>query len=121
MLADEQTVARAATLFSALGDRSRLLIVRELASSGLRVNELVARLGLAQATVSGHLAVLRYCGLVTVQAQAQHRLYSIAQPQLLDLVSAAEHLLAQTGQAAIAPYPMTPSNDVVCSYETDSM
>ncbi|HCT81686.1 MAG TPA: transcriptional regulator [Micromonosporaceae bacterium] len=95
LLSDEQTVARAVTLFSALGDRSRLIIIRELARGGsIRVGELVTRLGLAQGTVSGHLAVLRYSGLVTVEVQRNHRLYSLAHSQTLDLVSLAEQLLS---------------------------
>jgi ArsR family transcriptional regulator, cadmium/lead-responsive transcriptional repressor len=49
----------AATLFRSLGDLSRLAIVRRLAEGPARVTDLVTALGLAQSTVSKHLACLR--------------------------------------------------------------
>ncbi len=93
----DTAVVRGAALFNSLGDRSRLAIVRALAAGELRVTDLVALLGLAQGTVSGHLACLRDCGLVTARAQGRQMFYSLAHPQLLDLLAAAEALLALTG------------------------
>ena len=55
--------------------------------------------GLAQSTVSGHLACLRDCRLVTARAEGRASLYSLARPELLDLLVAAERLLAATGDA----------------------
>lgn len=69
-----------------------------------RVAELTAHLGLAQSTVSGHLACLRDCGLVTARAEGRASLYSLARPELLDLLTAAERLLEATGeQVALCP------------------
>jgi DNA-binding transcriptional ArsR family regulator len=96
---DDLAVARGAALFNGLGDRSRLAIVRALASGEHRVTDLVGMLGLAQGTVSGHLACLRDCGLVRPRAQGRQMFYSLAHPQLLDLLTAAEALLALTGEA----------------------
>src|SRR5487761_583171 len=58
-------LAPAAALFRSLGDPARLVIVRRLALGPARVTDLTAALGLAQSTVSRHLACLRDCGLVT--------------------------------------------------------
>ncbi len=59
-------LAPAAALFRSLGgDPTRLAIVRRLAAGPARVVELVQAVGgLAQSTVSKHLACLRDCGLV---------------------------------------------------------
>lgn len=63
------------------------------------VAELTAHLGLAQSTVSAHLACLRGCGLVSVRPQGRASMYSLAHPELLDLLIAAERLLEITGEA----------------------
>jgi ArsR family transcriptional regulator, cadmium/lead-responsive transcriptional repressor len=52
-------LAPAAALFRSLGDPARLMIVRRLAGGPARVTDLVAALGLAQSTVSKHLACLQ--------------------------------------------------------------
>jgi DNA-binding transcriptional ArsR family regulator len=58
-------LAPAAALFRSLGDPARLVIVRRLTAGPARVTDLTSGLGLAQSTVSKHLACLRDCGLVT--------------------------------------------------------
>lgn len=95
----DRAVIRGAVLFNGLSDKSRLAIVRTLAGGEQRVTDLVGLLGLAQGTVSGHLACLRDCGLVTARAQGRQMFYSLAHPQLLELLTAAERLLALTGDA----------------------
>jgi hypothetical protein len=68
------------------------------------VTDLVAELGLAQSTVSAHLACLRDCGLVTSRPVGRASMFRLACPQLLDLLSAAEGVLAETGKAvALCP------------------
>ncbi len=99
MTSDDADLTAAACLFRSLGDPGRLAIVRHLALGEHRVVDLTAHLGLAQSTVSGHLACLRDCGLVTSRAHGRSSLYSLARPELLDLLSAAENLLGATGQA----------------------
>jgi DNA-binding transcriptional ArsR family regulator len=97
---DEATaLAPAACLFRSLSDPARLSILRHLALGEHRVVELTAHLGLAQSTVSGHLACLRDCGLVTSRAQGRASVFSLARPELLELLAAAERLLAATGDA----------------------
>lgn len=101
-LVDETgALATAASLFRGLGDPARLAILRHLSLGEHRVVELTEHLGLAQSTVSGHLACLRGCGLVTSRALGRSSLYSLAHPQLLDLFAAAEKVLAATGDAVM--------------------
>jgi ArsR family transcriptional regulator len=57
-------VTPTAALFRSLGDETRLRIVARLAAGEARVVDLTGELGLAQSTVSKHLACLRGCGLV---------------------------------------------------------
>lgn len=96
----------AAALFRSLGDVSRLAIVRHLALGEHRGIDLVAHLGLAQSTVSAHLACLRECGLIISRPVGRASMHSLAHPQILDLLAAAETVLAATG-SAVALCPTT--------------
>lgn len=98
-VAADLALTRGASLFQGLAERNRLAILRQLAGGELRVVDLTVALGMPQGTVSGHLACLRDCGLVRGRAEGRQMFYSIAHPELMGLLSAAEHLLALTGQA----------------------
>ena len=101
-------LAPAAALFRSLGDPARLAILRRLVDQPARVIDLVAALGLAQSTVSKHLACLRDCGLVTSQPVGRASVFSLTQPALGDLFAAAETVLAATGNAvALCPGALT--------------
>lgn len=97
--ADRAALAPAAALFRSLGDPARLAIVQRLAAGEARVSDLVAHLGLAQSTVSAHLACLRDCGLVESHQQGRASVFGLSQPALLDLLAAAETVLTATGSA----------------------
>nr|BFE75103.1 hypothetical protein GCM10020092_084040 [Actinoplanes digitatis] len=86
-------------MFRSLGDETRLTIVRELALGERRIVDLTRTLGLAQSTVSAHVACLRDCGLVEGRAVGRQMFYRLAQPRLLTLLGAAEELLTATGNA----------------------
>ncbi|GGS95759.1 hypothetical protein GCM10010156_62520 [Planobispora rosea] len=92
-------VPPAAALFHSLADETRLRIVQRLARGEARVADLTAELGLAQSTVSKHLACLRDCHLVDFRAEGRQSFYSLTRPELLDLLTSAELLLAATGHA----------------------
>nr|WP_052423136.1 metalloregulator ArsR/SmtB family transcription factor [Nonomuraea candida] len=99
-------VPPAAALFHSLADETRLRIVQRLARGEARVVDLTTELGLAQSTVSKHLACLRDCGLVDYRAEGRQSFYSLTRPELMDLLTSAEHLLAATGHAvALRPRP----------------
>jgi len=97
-------LAPAAALFRSLGDPTRLAIVRQLATGPARVVDLVEAVGLAQSTVSKHLACLRDCGLVASEPVGRASLFRLTQPALNDVLTSAEAVLEATGQAvALCP------------------
>ncbi len=98
-------LSAAACLFHGFSDPSRLSIVRHLALGEHRVVDLTSHLGLAQSTVSKHLACLRDCGLVTSRPEGRASMWSLNHADtVMDLLAAAENLLALTGDAvALCP------------------
>jgi ArsR family transcriptional regulator, cadmium/lead-responsive transcriptional repressor len=104
-LCEPAAVSAAACMFRSLGDPARLAILRHLASGEHRVVDLTAHLGLAQSTVSAHLACLRDCGLVSSQPVGRASMWSLAHSApLMGLLASAERLLAATGDAvALCP------------------
>jgi DNA-binding transcriptional ArsR family regulator len=105
VLDESAALSVAACLFHGFSDPSRLAIVRHLALGEHRVVDLTAHLGLAQSTVSKHLACLRDCGLVESRPQGRASLFHLTHPEAtLELLSAAERLLGLTGDAvALCP------------------
>jgi DNA-binding transcriptional ArsR family regulator len=90
----------AACLFHGFSDPSRLAILRHLALGEHRVVDLTQHLGLAQSTVSKHLACLRDCGLVTSRPEGRASMFALNHTDtVLELLAAAERLLAATGDA----------------------
>lgn len=83
-----------AALFHALADPTRLMILEHLETGEHKVKELTEHLGLAQSTVSAHLACLRDTGLVSVRSQGRASIYSLGQaPELRDLLASAAELV----------------------------
>ena len=108
IVADSGTVdepaalSAAACLFRSFGDPARLAILRHLALGEHRVIDLTAHLGLAQSTVSAHLACLRDCGLVESRPQGRASMFSLCHDTtIIELLAAAERLLAATGDAVV--------------------
>lgn len=90
----------AACLFHGFSDRSRLVILQHLLLGDHRVVELTEHLGLAQSTVSKHLACLKDCGLVTSRPEGRASVFSATHPEATTaLLAAAEQLLELTGFA----------------------
>ncbi len=109
---DRMELAPAAALFRSLGDSSRLSILRRLSVGPVRVVDLVAELGLAQSTVSKHLACLRDCGLVESEPDGRASVFRLKQPGLRHILEAAEAALAATGNAvALCPSYGTATED----------
>ncbi len=97
---ETQATAAAACLFHGFSDPSRLAILRHLALGEHRVVDLTTHLGLAQSTVSKHLACLKDCGLVSSRPQGRASLFSLNHTAAVtDLLGAAERLLDLTGDA----------------------
>ena len=83
----------AAALFHSLSDPTRLGIVKRMADGEVRVGDLSGELGLAQSTVSAHVACLRECGLVEGRAQGRSVYYSLSRPELMDMLAQADVLV----------------------------
>lgn len=100
---DEAAAGRAAAcLFRGMSDPSRVAILRHLLLGEHNVAELTAHLGLAQSTVSKHLACLRDCGLVDSRPAGRASVFSLSHPDaVLKVFAAAEELLAATGDAVV--------------------
>jgi DNA-binding transcriptional ArsR family regulator len=88
-------------LFHSLSDSNRLAIVSRLREGEARIADLVADLGLAQSTISAHVACLRDCGLVTGCPEGRQMFYSLTVPELLHLLGDAETILEKTNQAVL--------------------
>lgn len=105
----------AAKLFRSLGDPTRLRLVLCLLEGEQRVVDLVAAVGLAQSTVSSHLACLRGCGLLDMRPVGRQSYYRLAH-DVQELLAATETLLSRTGHdvslcpttPALAPSPAAP-------------
>lgn len=101
---------RAARLFRSLADPIRLAILLELLEGERRVTDLVASTSRSQATVSEHLACLRGCGLVEVRPAGRQSFYSLASPEIFDVLVAAQTLLSATGDAVrLCPAHLEPT------------
>lgn len=102
---DDATLALAADFFHSLSDVSRLRILRHLLTGPHRVVDLTEHLGLAQSTVSKHLACLRDCGLVTSHPEGRATVWELIAPDdLLALLAATDQVLSHSGaQMAVCP------------------
>lgn len=97
---EESGLEAAACLFRGFSDRNRLTILRHLLTGEHRVVDLTAHLGLAQSTVSKHLACLKDCGLVDSRPEGRASVFSLTHADVvLDLLASAERLLGLTGDA----------------------
>ncbi len=70
-------VEKCADVFKALGDRTRLTILRRLFRGELCVTELAKTLEMAAPRVSFHLTRLKYAGLVVDARRGQRVAYSL--------------------------------------------
>ena len=77
---DRLDAARPARLFSALGDETRIKIVKLLSEGEQNVEDLTRLLDVAQPTISHHLRVLRENGLVQGEKRGRSVYYSLVQP-----------------------------------------
>lgn len=100
VVAERDALAVASSLFHGFSDPARLAILQHLTLGEHRVVDLTAHLGLAQSTVSKHLACLRDCGLATSRPHGRASMWSVTHPEaVLELLGAAEELLDLTGDA----------------------
>jgi DNA-binding transcriptional ArsR family regulator len=81
--------------FRALGDPTRLRILRLLQADGeLSAGDLTRRLSQPQPKVSNHLACLRWCGFVVTRRDHRVIYYRLADQRVAALLELADGLLA---------------------------
>jgi DNA-binding transcriptional ArsR family regulator len=96
-----------AAMGSVLGSESRAEMLCALMSGTAHTcSELAGHVGVAPSTASAHLGVLQDAGLVTSRAQGRYRYFTLAGPEIADLL---ERLLAALPPVAPAPVPVVPS------------
>lgn len=87
----------AAALFHGFSDKTRLSILLALLEGEKRVVDLVREVGGSQSNISGHLACLKDCGLVSDHPHGRQTFYTVATKEVVGVLRAAEKLLAVNG------------------------
>jgi ArsR family transcriptional regulator len=82
-----------AEFFKTLGHPARIRILELLAQREHSVGELQAAIGLEASHTSQQLAVLRRAGVVTATKQGNSVIYSIASPDMAELLNVARRVL----------------------------
>lgn len=93
-----------AALFRVLGQPARIQILLLLAREPACVCHLETYLGLRQAAISQHLMLLRDAGLVNAAREGRNIYYSLARPDLLELVQQAARV------SGLSPEALQPQN-----------
>ena len=81
-----------AAFFKALAHPVRIRIMDALRQGEVGVNELSARLGVEQSTVSQQLAILRSRNVVVGRKDGNNVFYSVADPQIFTLLDVARNI-----------------------------
>jgi ArsR family transcriptional regulator len=97
-------LARAAQLFRAMGEASRLRILELLKPGEMCVTEIVAAVNEKFSTVSQRLRILRSEGLIARRREGTHVFYRLADRHVVDLIrnalAHADELEAGPGQTS---------------------
>jgi DNA-binding transcriptional ArsR family regulator len=80
-----QMIERVVQRFQSLGDGNRIRLLLRLQAGPCNVTTLTEALGVAQASVSKHLAVLRQAGLVEVQRRGTQAFYRVRDDSIFEL------------------------------------
>ncbi|MFQ5812094.1 MAG: ArsR/SmtB family transcription factor [Anaerolineae bacterium] len=76
-------VERRAKIFSALGNETRLKILKLLLRRGMRVSDIVESVAGAASTVAHHLRTLEDAGLVTSRRDGRSTYYAVQKEELI--------------------------------------
>ena len=102
MLRPTNALAMSARLFRALGDEPRLAVLQELEPGEQRVSDLADRLGIAQSSVSTHLATLHSAGAVVRRADGRSVYYAFSHPSVGAMLREAQDVIVASVQDAIS-------------------
>ncbi|MEX2279637.1 MAG: metalloregulator ArsR/SmtB family transcription factor [Acidimicrobiia bacterium] len=84
-----------ASVCKGLADPKRLLIINALRDGEQSVTQLCDMLGLPQANVSQHLAVLRDKDLVEVRRDGQWSYYSLTSPKIIEAMDLLREVMSE--------------------------
>jgi|SRR5680860_1171361 len=82
-----------AEFFRSMGHPARIRVLELLAEQDLPVHALLSRIEIAPSNLSQQLSVLRRAGLVTQHRDGSAVIYSLALPEVRDLLLAARRIL----------------------------
>jgi DNA-binding transcriptional ArsR family regulator len=82
---NSQMIERVVQRFQAMADPNRIRLLLKLQGGPCNVTALTAALGVAQASVSKHLAVLRQVGLVEVERRGTQAFYQVRDDSIFGL------------------------------------
>lgn len=104
----EPGLTEAAQLFKALGNESRLGLLREIERSPRTVGALAEWSGMSQPLVSQHLRTLRQAGLVIAERHGKEAIYQVADRHVTHVITDA---LAHVLEPAAAGEEIDPSRE----------
>lgn len=102
-----------AVLLRVLANPDRLAILCHLAGQEAAVSEIGAALDLRQPALSQQLGDLRENGLVQTRREARHIYYSLASPQVLDILLALDHALGGPDAGSPSAVPIDKPNTAI--------
>jgi DNA-binding transcriptional ArsR family regulator len=94
---DEGTFRQLEAFFAALGDATRLRMLKVIADEELCSCEVMAALTLTQPTTSHHLGILERAGLLSSRRNGKWVFYRMANPKVKNLVTKGFGVVAETG------------------------
>lgn len=107
----DDELAPAAQLFKALGNPSRLRLMRLLEHAPTTVGDLASRAELSQPLVSQHLRTLRDAGLVIAERHGKEVTYQVADEHVTHVIAdAVAHVLEPAGAAGPTVPPPAPTD-----------
>lgn len=83
-----------AEFFRTLGHPARIRVLELLSERDTAVHDLLARIDIEPSNLSQQLSVLRRAGLVIQRREGGEVIYSLAVPEVRDLLTAARQILA---------------------------
>ena len=86
-----------------LANEDRLLLLCQLSQGELCVSDLEAELGIRQPTLSQQLGILRNQGVVNTRREGKNIYYSVASPELLEILGLLYRLYCPQDDAGAAP------------------
>lgn len=80
------SASQACAMLKVLANEGRLLLLCQLIQGARNVGELEELLGIRQPTLSQQLTVLREEGLVTTERRGKYIIYSLASPEVVQIM-----------------------------------